>query len=154
MYRLIRTKDPIDNEFCVNNSELLLFDIMCEKMLAEENNMTLEEVPDVLIDERGGDRFIVLRIAHPSGKEKRVVRANQKRVSHLGLLTEFQREELSTFLECDVTCIGGGEIRVDPDEKVIRIFGISAKYGEEPDRQKTVAILQTAYPDFKVLDFY
>lgn len=49
-----------------------------------------------------------------------------------------------------VKCIGGGQIRIDPDRKTIGTWDFSGSYGREPDRQQTVVMLQNAFPGFKV----
>lgn len=48
-------------------------------------------------------------------------------------------------------CIGGGQIKINPEEKTIHIWDNSAIYGEEPDRQQTtVRMLQMEFPEFKI----
>lgn len=48
-------------------------------------------------------------------------------------------------------CIGGGRIDRNNHDRVIRIWGDSGDFGEEPDRSLTVKMLQKAFLDFQII---
>ncbi len=107
--------------------------------------ITLSELQSVIIDEVGGYKFIVAKVSEGEAS-KLVVRANANCSFHrdiLGLL----RHEASNL---NARCIGGGNIEVDPTNKVIKIWGSSGDFGVEPNRAETVKMLNEAFLEFKI----
>jgi len=114
--------------------------------------VTINDVPEVVIDALGGGyKFIVARLTDERGSERIVIRADEKLGYHDDLLRALRREVLLVEPAVPtVRCFGGGRIEINPDQKTIRIWDSSAAFGEEPDRQQTVQMLQTAFPDFQI----
>lgn len=111
--------------------------------------MTLTDVPEVVVDPSGGYKFIVAKLIDDNGGEKLVVRAKEEHCDyHDDLLSWLRREVSSSGLKA--FCIGGGRIKVSSDEKTIRIWNKSGAFGKEPDRERTVRMLQAAFPEFNV----
>lgn len=110
--------------------------------------MTIEEVPDVVIDERGGYKFIVAVVTNSDNKQKTVIRANEKCDYHKRILAQLQNEIYIFGLKAK--CIGGGQIRVSPNEKTITIWDYSGDYGLEPNRNETALMLRVAFPDWTI----
>ena len=110
--------------------------------------MVLTDVSEVVIDLYEGNKFIVAMLIDTNGEERLVVRANARCVNHSHihdlLLEEVRPNGLRAAL------LGGGSIQVNHKAKTIRIWGKSGDFGQEPDRQQTVAMLQKAFPDFQV----
>lgn len=67
----------------------------------------------------------------------------RKQLERLGII-QIQKQKGS------VKIIGGGRINFYPLEKEIVIYGFSASYGEESDREITKKILQETFNDFSV----
>ena len=107
--------------------------------------LDLSQLPVVLIDKTGGYKFIVA-IVSDGEISKMVVRANQYCEYHRDILKELRLEMPSL----NARCIGGGRINVDPDNKVIKIWGSSGDFGVEPDRAETVRMLKEAFTDFNI----
>lgn len=110
--------------------------------------MTINDVPEVVIDSNGGHKFIVAELIDDDGNKRLIVRANQQCEEHKNILRLLGEEIKESSLR--VYCVGGGHIRINQETKTIRIAGDSALYGTEPDRQKTVSMLQVAFPEFRV----
>lgn len=105
----------------------------------------LLQLPTVLIDESGGYKFIVA-IVKIGDKSKMVIRADATCDYHRDILRQLSFE-ISGGKAC---CIGGGNINIDPGNKVIKIWGSSGDFGVEPDRSETIRLLREAFPDFNI----
>lgn len=109
--------------------------------------MDINNLPEVKVDPRGGFKYIVAVVSDQNGNQKTVIRADETCEAHAYIMGDLVEE---VGPEIDIECIGGGRIRVDPDRRTIEIWKFSEAYGQEPDRQQTVAMLQNAFPGFKV----
>lgn len=115
-----------------------------------DERMTINNVPEVVIDSHGGHKFIVAELIDDDGNRRLIVRANQNCEEHKDILRLLGEEIRESNLNLRVRCVGGGHIRIDSENKTIRIAGDSARYNAEPDRKKTVSMLQAAFPGFRV----
>src|SRR3989344_4238136 len=106
--------------------------------------MSINSVPTVKIDSRGGYKFIVAVITDTDGAKLLVVRADESCSYHRDILSKLRYEVRPLGL--DARCIGGGQISINPETKNISIRGSSGDFGVEPDRNETVRMLQEAYP--------
>ena len=111
--------------------------------------MTINDVREVEIDAEGGYKFIVVCLTDGDENEKLVVRADENCSYHRDILY-LLRSQLPSNITA--RCIGGGQILIDPKQKSIMIWGSSGDFGVEPDRTKTIELLQTAYPDYRVTE--
>lgn len=112
------------------------------------SKMSIANVKDVVIDAKDGYKFIVAELSDGSGSKKLVVRADQERDYHDDILKALKREVEPCGLRA--RCIGGGRIAVNPTAKTICIWGDSGAFGEEPDREQTLRMLQAAFLDYEV----
>lgn len=111
--------------------------------------MILADVQEVVIDPCGGFKYIAVKLVDGSGFEKLVVRANEECINHMDILSLLWEEiNPSDSRPC---WVGGGQIWVSPKEKIIHIWGRSGDFGQEPDRQQTVSLLQKTFPDFQII---
>ena len=112
--------------------------------------MNINDVKEVVVamDKRSDFKFIVAELTDGSGGKRLVVRANANYSHHESILLALQKEVTSSDLNAD--CVGGGWIRIVHAVKTISICGKSGDFGEEPDRQQTVRMLQAAFPEFQV----
>lgn len=66
---------------------------------------------------------------------------------------EFLQSELQTS-GLIINCIGGGRIKTDclyaGEVNTMDIWDQSATFGQEPDREQTVRMVQAAFPEFRV----
>ncbi|MCL5733254.1 MAG: hypothetical protein M1334_01140 [Patescibacteria group bacterium] len=110
------------------------------------------KVPEVVIDSSPEDdlycKFIVAQLADGNGGSRLVVRASRRYEYHSEILAALRRKLKPRGLKA--RCIGGGIIKIDHKAKAISIWADSATYGREPDRQRTVQMLQAAFPEFQV----
>ncbi|MBI2064916.1 MAG: hypothetical protein HYT62_02595 [Candidatus Yanofskybacteria bacterium] len=107
--------------------------------------MTLLELADVVIDARGGYKFIVVRVSD-GVNNKLVIRANENCGYHRDILGLLRREAP----DFRMSCVGGGRINIDPANKRIDIWSSSGDFGVEPDRRNTAEMLRIAFPDFEI----
>ena len=110
--------------------------------------MNLETLQEVVIDRCDSYKFIVANVTDDNDNSKLVVRVNNHYAIHAEILF-ILREEVRP-LGLKACCIGGGRIEINPEAKTIRIWDKSTGFGEEPDRQQTIRMLQAAYPEFQV----
>ncbi len=68
--------------------------------------MTINDVPEVVIDPSDGYKFIVGQLTDGNGGKRLVVRANQDCSMHYKILAMLAREVQSSGLRAN--CIGGG----------------------------------------------
>ena len=114
-------------------------------MLPEE---LLKNVLDVVIDTPNSGKFIVAEVRINDTK-KLVVRALKNCKYHFDIETKLRAEVRS--LGMMAWCIGGGKYRIDNDRKTLLIWSESGEFGREPDRNKTVEMLQRAFPEFTII---
>jgi len=105
----------------------------------------LSQLPIVLIDERGGYKFIVA-VVNDGETSKMVVRADASCEFHRDILRKLRFEAPGI----NAQCVGGGRINIDPIGKVIDIWSSSGDFGIEPNRAETVRLLSEAFPGFDV----
>lgn len=110
--------------------------------------MTIDELPEVVIDAFGGRKFIIAQLGDAADNKRLVVRANQECNYHDDIL-KLLRQEVRPY-GLNAHCIGGGRIEINPETTTIRIWGKSVIFGLEPDRKETVRMLQAAFPDFRI----
>jgi len=112
--------------------------------------MNIQEIPVVKCIGDEGYKFIVVRVVDTEAKEEKfIIRAHQNLQYHRNILAWLKEQELGgTGLKS--TCIGGGRIRFDHENKTIKIWDRSGDFGKEPERALTVAILQEAYQGYVV----
>lgn len=109
--------------------------------------MDLKNLPDVVIDPRGGYKFVTCEVTDKNGNSKIVVRARENADYHREIVRQLKMEAV----ELNVYCLGGGRINVNSETKTISIWSSSGDFGVEPNREETTAkLLQKAYPDFKI----
>ncbi len=108
--------------------------------------MQLNELPDVVIDAMGGYKFIVVQVSD-GNDSKIVIRANEHCDYHRDILALLRREASGL----GARCIGGGRININPNDKEITISDSSGDFGLEPDRNKTVEMLQATFPEYKII---
>lgn len=106
-------------------------------------------IPNVVIDDEGGRKYIVAKIVDTQRVDHLVVRANEWCEYHRDILNDLRKECDACFR---AQCVGGGYINVDPEKKKIIIWGSSGDFGREPSRKATVQMLQNAFPKFTVVN--
>lgn len=111
---------------------------------------SFEAIPEVVVDNEGGYKFIVVELSDASGRKRLVVRGEQTRRHHRRVFSLFSRIE--GWFENGIVRkpLGGGKIRVSQAEKIVRIWGKSHRYGLELNRDLTVELLRKAFPDFQI----
>ncbi|MDO8482682.1 MAG: hypothetical protein Q7S86_02600 [bacterium] len=112
--------------------------------------MTLNEVPEVVVDPEDNYKFIVVELTDVNSNKRLVVRAKARPgfKYHSDILDLLCHDVFSSGLKA--RCIGGGSIEINSQVKTIYIWSYSGDFGREPDRQETVRILQVAFPEFQV----
>ena len=115
--------------------------------------MTINEVLEVVVDPENSHKFIVAELSDGNGGKRLVVRAPKyvRYELHADILEFLQKEVGSSGLKA--RCIGGGVISINTEKKTIKIWDDSGEFGEEPDRQETIRMLQVAFPEFSVTSF-
>ncbi len=108
----------------------------------------LASVPDVIVDTPNGEKFIVAEVRINDHK-KLVIRALSKCKYHFDIENKLRAEVRPLGLMA--WCVGGGKYRIDSNQKTILIWSESGEFGREPDRNKTVEMLQQAFPEFVVI---
>ncbi|VDM43455.1 unnamed protein product [Toxocara canis] len=109
--------------------------------------MPLTSVADVDIDPQGVFKYILIKVMDKaSNEEKLIVRGYKRCPFHGDVLEETEKAVGSDF---KLKCLGGGRIRHEPDKHEILVYGYSQGYGPA-DHQKSVDILKTKYPDYKI----
>lgn len=108
--------------------------------------MTLSDLANVRIDSQGGYKFIVIRVSD-GVTDKLIIRANERCDYHRDILDLARSEAFNLRM----ICIGGGQINVNPGQKIISIWDRSGDFGKEPDRGHTALMLKAEFPDFDVI---
>lgn len=104
------------------------------------------QIPNVDIDASGKFKYILINVKDPETKaEKYIVRGYKSCGYHADIfdLVEPQIEKL----KCKATCVGGGRIRHDPNEKAIFIYGYSQGFGQA-DHKITHQLIKQKYPNY------
>ena len=105
------------------------------------------EIPGVLVPDSGRYIFVAAELPDESGAIRSwVVRAYQR---------TYSKEEADARLQdemrgVNVSCIGGGIIHIDPDDKIVEIFSDDIASGEESVRLDIVLMLEKKFPGFNV----
>lgn len=108
----------------------------------------LESVPAVEIDPDGTFKYILVRLQRAGGAEHRdVVRGTAAAEFHNHILERVGPELEKLGFECK--CLGGGKIEHRPQQKKMRVFGLSTGYGKA-DHAVTVEILKKVYQDYEI----
>lgn len=119
--------------------------------------MRLADLPEVSgIDGIGVYKFLVANVRLRSGgdEKRRVIRAakfdarlpEDEQLMHRHLHAHlFEEEGKSAYHQNS----GGGLLDVRDDH--ICVYGRSGSYGKEPDRHETIAVLQRAFPDLRII---
>ena len=103
-----------------------------------------DEFPLAEVGESELQKYVVANVESEDGRNKKVVRS--RNVNHHNQIFD----SLTTVAPGKVTCLGGGALFYSANPKVIRVYGTSGEYGQDPDRNVTIALIASAYPDFKV----
>lgn len=107
--------------------------------------MELKDLPDVVIDNVGGYKYILVEVSYGDDK-KFVVRANKDKEWHIDIFNSLKNEAKNL----NMYCLGGGFIKVCPEEKTITISGRSGQFGRE-DKTLTAWILKKTYTNFEIV---
>lgn len=109
--------------------------------------MTLDDIPEFVFSSDEDGKFIVVKLKSEEST-KLIVRTGDRHMYHREILSKLPKEwEDNGILLC---CIGGGKISININQKSILLWDYSYKYSKEPDRQETIRLIQSVYPDFKV----
>lgn len=107
---------------------------------------TINSIPICYIDPEGTFKYVQI-----SCNKQIYVRGLIKCKYHKGIYKSFIAElaELNLAESYPTKCIGGGRIKMSPNEKKIFVYGYSHAYGR-CKHQKTVDLLKVLYPDFSI----
>ncbi|XP_003740649.1 sex-regulated protein janus-A [Galendromus occidentalis] len=108
----------------------------------------MDSVPDCKLDS-GRNRYVLIKIYVNNDEEngRYIVRGSSLAPDHKTIF-EGEEEALKKLgVECD--CCGGGYVVLTPEDKEVRVFGISQFFGMA-DHSKAVAILEKKYPGHSV----
>ncbi|TSC62929.1 MAG: hypothetical protein G01um101448_1042 [Parcubacteria group bacterium Gr01-1014_48] len=120
--------------------------------------MTLSEIPAVKIVSSDGYKYLVAELTGADGNKKFIVRADYSD-SHKIIATRLEKEVGRSI---NIRYHGGGYISIyhEPWEdrftheaypgKQISIFGTSDYFGMDSDPDRTVALLQKAFPGYSI----
>jgi hypothetical protein len=103
-----------------------------------------ENIPRVEIDQEGGYKFIIAVVYGGNGREKMVMWAREECDYHRDILAHFS-ERYAVIARCQ----GGGQIRVNPNEKKISVWGRSGDFGR-PDYELVLQILQEEFEGWTI----
>uniref|UniRef100_A0A915Q0G3 Sex-regulated protein janus-B n=1 Tax=Setaria digitata TaxID=48799 RepID=A0A915Q0G3_9BILA len=113
--------------------------------------MSLENIPDVDIDPEGLFKYVMIKVtAKLTGEEKLVIRGYKHCKWHKNIFKQTEKEVGSSF---SLKCVGGGRINHEPQKKSLFVYGYSQRYGQAK-HEKTVSILRTKYPEYKITCSY
>ncbi len=105
----------------------------------------------IIDDVNEANQFIVCWVSDCCSNEtKKVICIGSRKLpcpSHKALFEWFKRTFSNGFQS---KCLGGGEIKINTNDKLVNINGSSINYGKEPDRSDTLDILRKTFPDFNV----
>ena len=107
----------------------------------------ITSIPEVEFVSENTFKFIVAEVSDSTGMTKLILRADQDLPRHNNIL---ERLRAQAEIGLSFYCLGGGFIRFNKEEKTIQVFGESLDFKREPDRNRTVRMLQATYPDFQV----
>uniref|UniRef100_F1L613 Sex-regulated protein janus-B n=2 Tax=Ascaris TaxID=6251 RepID=F1L613_ASCSU len=109
--------------------------------------MPLSSIADVDIDPQGVFKYILIKVTEKASNEEKLIVRGYKRCHFHGDV--FEETENAVGSDFNLKCLGGGRIRHEPDKREILVYGYSQGYGPA-DHQKSVNILKTKYPDYKI----
>jgi hypothetical protein len=107
--------------------------------------MELNQIPNVIVDPEGGYKYILAVVFSYNGRKK-VVRADKQCDFHREILERLEDE----VYPLGTRCVGGGQIRINPKEKVIEIGGRSGDFGRA-DHGIAKELLQAKFPDYEIV---
>lgn len=101
-------------------------------------------IPRVEVDSEGGYKFVIAAIGDAVKGRKTVIWACERCNSHQEIINHFE-------LKYDVasTCMGGGDIRVHPNQQIVEISGCSGSFGL-PDYGLTKLLLEDSFRGWEV----
>ncbi|CAF3441344.1 unnamed protein product [Rotaria socialis] len=110
----------------------------------------ISDVPDVDIGEAGCFKYILIEVRDRGttfNQSKLVVRGDAACGFHADVLDIMEEQIDKAKLKLD--CKGGGRIRVNPQKRIISVYGYSMGFGRA-DHDKTVEILKKQYPQWTI----
>ena len=110
-------------------------------------SMTLNEIPEVTLDEAGGYKYILVEAADEAQQIKYILFGDKTMPYHSHLFNSFKIKYGDSFT---YTCNGGGYIQVSSKDSTITLHGESTAYGEV-DLDIVQSILRTNYPEYQIL---
>ncbi|XP_051952288.1 14 kDa phosphohistidine phosphatase [Xyrauchen texanus] len=109
---------------------------------------TLNKVRDVDIDPEGKFKYILVSIKVKDGTDNKVIVRGTKSAEYHNHIFEKVNPAMEALgLEC--SCLGGGKIEHNSEEKKLRVFGESTGYGKA-DHAVTVEKLKSVFKDYEV----
>ena len=118
--------------------------------------MDINKLRNVIVDEGGFFKYIVVMVTDVQGREKRVIRSNKNDRHHAAIFYKLQQEIKQDINLCglELKCIGGGKIDIHRKTKTchVQAHEFSGTYGQEPDRNETIRLVKVAFPDFTFRD--
>lgn len=111
----------------------------------------ISRVPDAKINSKGESKYILCEIFDKKDK-KIVVRADESAEFHTDILMPLKEDMARIGLEvrCSGDELGGGKIYVNPENKVIFLWGKSNALGQA-NHEMTAKIIKKSFPDFKII---
>ncbi|XP_012554664.1 14 kDa phosphohistidine phosphatase isoform X3 [Hydra vulgaris] len=118
-------------------------------MVPESTSSKLGNVEDVVIDDHGKFKYILIQLREGSNK-KIVVRGFHWAEYHADI---YEKEEQS-FAELGIhtECLGGGRIDHDKDKKMILVYGYSVGFGRA-DHSIAVELLKLKFPHYTKISY-
>lgn len=121
--------------------------------------MTLEEILQVDIDleYRWKQKFVVAQaVIHSTGESKIFIRG-RIRGGHSDIASRFMNVEMVKAEHAglpypEIEIMGGGQINISADEKIIAVSEKSERFGKEPDRNLTIQLIKSTHPEFSVIE--
>ena len=114
------------------------------------SELGLENFDEVVVEPFHDCKYIVVELSNVKGETKIVMRGSKDIKSHADILEWLEAQTAATSL--GVTCIGGGRLKIDHQAKTIEVHDYSDSFGREPDRQQTVRMLESAFPEFRTVE--
>ncbi|VDK60731.1 unnamed protein product [Anisakis simplex] len=108
---------------------------------------SLASIADVDIDPKGVFKYILIKATDKESKSEKLIVRGYKHCHFHGDIFEETENALGTAFK--LKCLGGGRIKHEPESSEILVYGYSQGYGPA-DHQKTVDILKTKYPSYKI----
>lgn len=112
-------------------------------------NAKLAQVPTVQIDQRGTFKYILCKIYEGNNVNdcKLIVRGTTDALFHADIYDYLDANLEADGISCE--CVGGGQIRHNPEEKSIEIFGKSQAYGRA-NHATTAVLLEESFTLYSI----